>query len=379
MVRIPLLDVVAQNKALTHEIGLALQSVASSGRFILGEEVERFERETARYLGVRHAVGVSCGSDALVAALSALEIGPGDEVVTTPFSFFATPEAVLRVGAIPRFVDVMADTLELDANQVEAAIGPRTRAILAVELYGEPGRVDELAAIAERHGVALIEDGAQAFGARRLGKSVGSFGALGCFSFQPTKPLSAWGDAGLVVTSDDDLAARCRRLRVHGATGKHRHREVGGNYRLDALQAAVLNVKLPRLGGYLAARRVHAAAYSEALHGLPGLRVPPVLEGNESSCSVYTLRILNGRRDAVAMALHERGIDTAVHYPLPLYRQPALVERGLGLDEGALPVVEQACREVLSLPLYPELAVEDRERVISALEGALAAVATKSG
>jgi dTDP-4-amino-4,6-dideoxygalactose transaminase len=362
-VRIPILDVVAQNKALSAEITAAIASVVESGRFILGPEVERFESSVCAHLGVRHAVAVSSGSDALVCALHALGVGAGDEVITTPFSFFATVEAILRVGAVPRFVDVCDDTLELDPEQVHAAVGPRTRAILGVELYGEPGRIERLAEVAERLGLPLIEDAAQAFGARFRGRAVGSFGALGCFSFQPTKPLGAFGDAGMVVTSDDRLAELCRQSRSHGATSKHRHAVIGGNYRMDALQAAVLGVKLLHLPGYLELRAHHARCYSRELESVPGLVPPPICDGSEGSHSVYTVRVKCGRRDALATALREAEIETAVHYPLGLHRQPALVERGLGLPAGSLPVAERAAGEVLALPVYPELADVGRERV----------------
>jgi dTDP-4-amino-4,6-dideoxygalactose transaminase len=365
--RIPILDVVAQNKALSPELFGVVARVAESGRFILGEEVERFEQRVSESLRIRHAVGMSSGSDALVCALAALDVGPGDEVITTPFSFFATVEAVLRVGAVPRFVDVCHDTLELDPELVEAAIGPRTRAILAVELYGEPGRIDRLSEIAARRGLPLVEDAAQAFGAKLRGRAVGTFGAVGCFSFQPTKPLGAWGDAGMLVTNDDALAARCRRARVHGAAAKHRHAELGGNYRLDALQAAVLELKLGSLPGWIAARRAHALAYSTALARTAGLVAPPARAASEPSHSLYTLRVLDERRGALARALAEQGIETAIHYPIPLHRQEVIVARGFGGQSGSLPVAERAAREVLSLPLYPELSDSDRRQVIAAI------------
>lgn len=368
--RIPILDIVAQNKALGVELTLAMGRVLASGRYILGEEVERFELRVASELGVAHAIGVSSGSDALVCALLALGVGTGDEVITTPFTFFATAEAICRVGATPRFVDLCDDTLELDPELAEAALGPRTRAIIGVELYGEPGRVAALADLARRRQVPLIEDAAQAFGARSAGRAVGTFGSLGCFSFQPTKPLGALGDAGMVVTDDAGLAERCRRIRVHGAAGKHRHSDLGGNYRLDAMQAAVLEVKLSHLPRWLAARREHARAYSTALAGIPGVVTPSSLDSSEPSHSVYTLRVKDGRRDEIARRLGEAGIETAVHYPLPLHRQPVLLERGLGLTEGALPIAERAAREVLCLPIFPELSAQARAQVIEALRHA---------
>jgi len=364
-VRIPVLDIVAQNRALSAEITAGMARVVESGRFILGAEVEGFEAAVCAFLNVPYAVGVSSGSDALVCALLALGVGPEHEVITTPFSFFATVEAILRVGARPRFVDVRDDTLELDPEAVDAAIGPRTGAILGVSLYGEPGRVQRLAEVGASRGVPLVEDAAQAFGARSGGRAVGSFGAFGCFSFQPTKPLGAFGDAGMVVTRDSLLADRCRQLRSHGATSKHRHARIGGNYRLDALQAAVLSVKLRHLPSFLARREHHARAYLRALGDLPEVAMPPSLEGSAPSRSVFTLRVGNGHRDALSAALSAAGIDTAVHYPIPLHRQTALLDRGLGLPEGALPIVERAATEVLSLPIYPELSDGSRDRVCS--------------
>ncbi len=362
-VRIPILDITAQNKALEAEITAAMARVVESGRFILGPEVERFEAAVCARLGVRHAIAVSSGSDALVCALHALDVGPEHEVITTPFSFFATVEAILRVGARPRFVDVCEDTLELDPEQVDSALSERTRAILGVELYGEPGRVERLAEVAARHGLPLVEDAAQAFGARFRGRAVGSFGALGCFSFQPTKPLGAFGDAGMVVASDDGLAERCRQIRSHGATAKHRHALIGGNYRMDALQAAILNVKLPQLEEYLRLRAHHALAYDQELRELDGLTTPRRVNDSTPSYSVYTVRVRDGRRNELAKALDAAGIDTAIHYPVPLHRQPALLDRGLGLPAGSLPVVEGAAEEVLAVPIYPELAVADRRRI----------------
>jgi dTDP-4-amino-4,6-dideoxygalactose transaminase len=366
-VRIPILDVVAQNKALSAEITAAMTSVVASGRFILGPEVERFESSVCAYLGVRHAIAVSSGSDALVCALHALGIGAGDEVVTTPFSFFATVEAILRVGAVPRFVDVCDDTLELDPERVDSAVSSRTRAILGVELYGEPGRIERLAEVAARHGLPLIEDAAQAFGSRFRGRAVGSFGALGCFSFQPTKPLGAFGDAGMVVTYDDRLAELCRQIRSHGATSKHRHALAGGNYRMDTLQAAILNVKLAHLDEYLGLRARHALAYDRELRDLVGVAPPPRVDGSTSSHSVYTVRVRDGRRDELAKALHVAGIETGVHYPIPLHRQTVSIDRGIGLRAGSLPVVERAADEVLAVPVFPELSASDQRLIAGEL------------
>jgi dTDP-4-amino-4,6-dideoxygalactose transaminase len=302
-----------------------------------------------------------------VSALLALGIGAGHEVVTTPFSFFASVEAVLRAGARPRFADISPETFALDPDAVDAAIGPNTRAILLVHLYGQPAATERLRTLAEQRGVALIEDCAQAFGARGDGRAAGTAGVFGCFSFQPTKPLGAWGDAGLVVTHDRSLAERCRRLRAHGALAKHRHAEVGGNYRMDAVQALVLARKLPLLDGWLELRRKHAEAYERALASESGIVTPRPIPGTQSSRALYTIRVRDGRRDALREFLALGRIETAVHYPLALHRQPALLSRGHGADEGAFPEAERAAREVLSLPLYPELSDARRERVVSAI------------
>lgn len=342
----------------------AVEAVARSQNFILGKVVEQFECAAAEYLGVAHAVGTSSGSDALVCALLALGVGPGDEVITTPFSFFATVESILRVGANPRFVDIRRPHFDLDPEGVEDALSEHTRAILAVHLYGHPAAVDRLKQVSEAHGIPLIEDAAQAFGAGWKGKRLGTFGALGCFSFHPAKPLGAWGDAGLVVTDDSALAERCRRLRVHGASRKHLHEFIGGNYRLDALQAAVLFAKLASLEGWRAARAAHASAYTSALSSVSGITTPGEADGATPSWALYTLRVAEGQRDALAFQLRERRIETVVHYPVPLHRQPALA--GL-VRFNELLEAESAASEVLSLPLYPELPVQMRARVIDAV------------
>lgn len=359
-----MLDLAAQDAIVGARVRAAVEEVARSQCFILGGVVERFESAAAAYLDVAHAIGTSSGSDALVCALLALEIGPGDEVITTPFSFFATAESILRVGARPRFVDIRAANFDLDSEQVDAAINSRTRAILAVHLYGHPAAVDRLRQISEARGLPLVEDAAQAFGARLHGKRVGTFGALGCFSFHPAKPLGAWGDAGMVVTNDARLAERCRRLRVHGAARKHLHDLVGGNFRLDALQAAVLLAKLEMVDDWLAARAAHAEAYTEAVRESASVVPPASAAGADPSWALYTLRAGRGQRDVLARHLTERQIQTAVHYPLPLYRQPALAAF---VHSKALPEAERAAREVLCLPLYPELTSAMRQRVTDAV------------
>lgn len=367
-VKVPVTNLIASNAEVSEAILRDIGELAASARFTLGPAVEAFENAVEDVLGIREAIGVSSGSDAVVCALLASGVGPGHEVITTPFSFFATVEGILRVGARPRFVDIRPDTYELDPGAVESAIGPNTRAILTAHLYGQLGSVEELTQVAARRQLSLIEDSAQAFGATREGRAAGSFGALGCFSFHPTKPLGGWGDSGMVVTNDPALAERCRRLRAHGAYQKHLHGEIGGNYRMDTLQALVLLRKLPRVPTWIAARQAHASAYDEAFSRLSGLSIPARISANQPSYALYTVRVTAGNRDRLAKHLAERGIETQVHYPVPLHRQKALLELGSGDREGSLPEAECAAREVLSLPLYPELSIQQRQHVIGATQ-----------
>lgn len=352
------------------ELTLAARRVLASGAMILGPEVDAFEREVASALGAPHAIGVSSGTDALLCALQALELRAGDEVITTPFSFIATAEAILRAGATPRFVDIEPATYNLDATQVEAAVGERTRAILVVHLYGHPAELHGLQQIAERHALALVEDCAQAFGARLDGRALGTWGAFGCFSFFPAKPLGGAGDGGLVTTGRPELAQRIRRLRVHGATAKYRHEQLGGNYRLDELQAALLRVKLARFDAALARRRELASRYAARLPRHPDLRLPTVEPGAEPAWASYTLAVRE-RRDELAAFLLERGVQTAVHYPKPLHQQPALAPF-LPRDV-SLPHSERAAREVLSLPLFPSMTADQLEHVAASVADFFAA------
>jgi len=364
-VKVPFFDPKPQTEALLPELRAASERVLASGHYILGPEVEAFERELAGFAGVRHAIGVSSGSDALVCALAGLGVGPGDEVVSTPFTFFATSGAILRLGATPRYADVRAGTLNLDPERLKAAIGPRTRAILVVHLFGEPAEMDAIGDVAARHALPIVEDAAQALGATLAGRPAGAWGKLGCFSFFPSKPLGAFGDAGMVVTDDAELANQCRALREHGAARKHRHAFLGYNFRLDALQAALLRIKLPRLEAWLTRRASLARRYDAGLKDLAGVSF---LRGDaraKSSHSVYTLRVGNGRRDELRRFLAERGVETAVYYPTPLHLQPALAH--LELARGAFPESERAAGEVLSLPLFPELRDEQQARVIGSI------------
>ncbi len=348
---VPLFDGERQTAAILPEIKTAIARVIDSQRFILGAEVEAFEREIASFLGVEHALGVSSGTDALLLALMSLGLGPGDEVITTPFTFFATTGAILRVGATPVFVDIDARDFNLRASAVERAITQKTKAIVAVHLFGQPADLRTLRALADAHHLALIEDAAQALGATFEGRAVGCFGQFGCFSFFPTKNLGAFGDAGLVATNDAALAAKARSLRSHGFSPKHHSREVGGNFRLDALQAAILRVKLPHLSDWNALRRAHAAHYLSGLRGLAGLTLPQELQQRTHVYSQFVVRV--ARPEALAASLSERQIGTERYYPYPIHLQEACAR--LGYRAGDFPEAEACARECLALPIFPEL------------------------
>ena len=347
------------------ELRAAFARVLASNQFVLGEEVTELEAELARYLSSAHAVGLSSGTDALVCALLALDIGPGAEVITTPFSFIATAEAIARVGARPVFADVDAVTLNLAPVAVARAVTPRTRAVLPVHLFGHPADVDALGAAAP--GVPIVEDAAQAIGARERGRAVGTIGRLGCYSFFPTKPLGGLGDGGMVVTRDGELAERMRRLRQHGAAEKHLYRELGGNYRLDALQAAFLRVKLPYLEAWLSERRAIAVAYAEGLAGIDALVLPVTREETAPAWAHYVLRVRDGRRDELGRHLDALGVSTAVYYPRPLHLQPVFA--GLGYARGDFPNAERAADEVLAIPMFAGLTEAERGRVIEGVRG----------
>jgi len=369
---IPLLDLAAQNHPLMPELRVAFERVAMKGNFILGAEVESFERDVAAYLGVKHAIGVSSGTDALLVGLMALGLAPGDEVITTPFSFFATAGCVARLGAVPVFVDIDPATYNLDVSRVERAITKKTKLILPVHLFGQPCAMAPLQALACAHELPIFEDAAQAIGARSAIGPVGGLGALGAFSFFPSKNLGAFGDAGLVTTNDAALAAHIRLLRSHGAEPKYYNAEIGGNFRLDALQAAILAVKLPHLDTWAAGRAQNAARYTAAftaanlpseLLGLPA-HVEPGHVWNQ-----YTIR--TPRRDALKAHLAAEKIGHETYYPVPLHRQKCFAS--LGYQEGSFPEAERAAREVLSLPIFPELGPERLERVVTEVRKALRA------
>jgi len=362
MTLVPFVDLKTQTERLRSELTAAFERVLASGSYVLGDEVLAFERSAAARVGARHAIGVSSGTDALVAALVALGIGPGDEVITTPLSFIATAESVRRVGAEVRFVDVDRTTLNIDVAQVEDAVNPRTRAVLVVHLYGRPASLERRSEIAQRRGIALVEDAAQAFGSAFGGRPVGTWGRAGCFSFFPTKLLGALGDAGLVVTDDDELAARIRRLRQHGRDGEGRYTEVGGNFRMDALQAALLSAKLGRVDEWISTRRAHAGAYDEAFLDLPGVELLEDPPGAFWNGMIYTLRVSANHRDALRRHLADTGVETRVYYDPPLHAQPAL-----RASRRSLPESEAAASAVVSLPLYAELEIAQRNAVIDAV------------
>jgi dTDP-4-amino-4,6-dideoxygalactose transaminase len=365
---IPMLDLRVQHAPLRAELEAAVRRVLDSGRFILGPEVAAFEREAAAALGVALAVGVSSGSDALLAILMAADVGPGDEVVTTPFSFFASASAIARLGARPVFADIDEATLNLSADAALARLGPRTKAVLPVHLFGRPMHDELLRAACAARGIALVEDACQAAGAwSRQGaagrRPVGGWGRAGAVSFFPSKNLGAAGDAGLVITDDAALAERVRRLRGHGAVEKHHHLELGGNFRLDEIQAAILRVKLPHLAGWNDRRRAIAARYRAALE-----RAPVGLPPDDPGCvwHQFVIRVPE-RRDQLRRHLAERGVETAVYYPAPLHLQPAFA--ALGYRAGDLPRAERAAGEVLALPIFPDLPDAAVERVAGLVRG----------
>lgn len=361
---IPMLDLRRQYASLKPEIDAAVLAVLESGHFIDGPNVKAFEEELARYAGARHAVGLNSGTDGLHLALRALGVGPGDDVVTTPFTFIATAEAIAMCGATPVFADVDPQTLILDPDAAAAAVTPRTRAIVPVHLYGLPAPMDRFNEIALARGLAVVEDCAQALGAVAGGRCAGATGTIGALSFFPSKNLGAYGDGGAILTDDPALADRVRRLRAHGAAVKYHHEEVGVNSRLDEIQAAILRCKLPHLDEWIVARQSVAARYRRALADIDGVALPPA--DPLHTYHQFTIRV--PARDAVAAALREQGVQTAVYYPVPLHLQRAY--QHLGLREGTFPNAERAAAEVLSLPISPELSDEEIATVARALERA---------
>lgn len=360
---VPLLDLKEQNDQLRPEIEAALARVLDTNGFILGGEVAALENELAQYCAVKHAIGCASGSDAILLALMALEVGPGDEVITTPYSFFATVSSITRLGATPVFVDIEPDTYNLDPAEIEAKISSRTKAIEPVHLYGQCADMVAINEIAAKHGIAVVEDAAQAIGAEENSLRAGALGAIGCFSFYPSKNLGGMGDGGFLTTNDDALAAKLRALRVHGAEEKYYHKYVGLNSRLDGFQGAVLRVKLPHLDHWTSRRRENASIYKELFenHGLTEQIVLPVERDNTKHIyNQYVIRVAN-QRDELRRYLSERGVGSDIYYPVSLHQQECFAY--LGYKPGDLPESEKAATETLALPIFPELKREQLEFV----------------
>jgi dTDP-4-amino-4,6-dideoxygalactose transaminase len=364
---IPPLDLKAQWLSIKDEISAAINAVVESQHFILGPQVQALEEEVAKYCGTKFAVGVASGTDALLLALHAAGVGPGDEALLPTFSFIATADSVSLLGAIPVFVDIDPSTFAIDAAQLEAKITPRTRAIVPVHLYGHPADMDPINFVAQRRNLKVIEDNAQAIGAEYKDRKTGGLGDLGCISFFPSKNLGAYGDGGMIVTNSESNSNHLRILRNHGSPKKYYATEQGWNSRLDEIQAAILRVKLRHLDNWGVARRKNANSYTKLLKGVAGVVTPVQAPWAEHVYHQYTIRVPN--RDRVQSALTEQGIGTTVYYPTPMHLQPLFAS--LGYHEGDLPQAEQAAKEVLSLPIYPELASEQIHRVVAAIAAAV--------
>jgi dTDP-4-amino-4,6-dideoxygalactose transaminase len=364
--RIPLLDLQAQYRPLRDEILAAMTRVADSQRFIMGPEIDALEQELARMLGIRHAIAVSSGTDAVLLALMTLGIGSGDEVITPTYSFFATAGAVVRLGARPILVDVDPVTFNVDADQIARAVTPRTKAIVPVHLFGQSAELDPIVRTAERAGIPVVEDAAQAIGATYRTRPVGGIGALGCFSFFPSKNLGAFGDAGLVTTNDDALAKRARLLRSHGMEPRYYHHLVGGNFRMDAIQAGVLRVKAPHLAAWTEARRMNAQRYVRLFHerGLQDrVTLPVEPAGLRHIFNQFVIRVAD--RDGLKAELDLRHIGNEIYYPVPFHLQPCF--EYLGYRRGDFPVAERAANQSLAIPIYSELTLEQQQTIVDAI------------
>jgi dTDP-4-amino-4,6-dideoxygalactose transaminase len=363
---VPLLDLDAQYRPLRDELLAAVTRVCDSQRYIMGPEIDGLERELSVLLGVKHAIAVSSGTDALLLALMALGIKAGDEVITTTFSFFATAGAIVRLGATPVLVDIDPETFNIDPEQTAAAITPRTKAIMPVHLFGLSADMDPIMAAANRAGVPVIEDAAQAIGSTYKSRPLGTIGAFGCFSFFPSKNLGAFGDAGLLTTEDDGLADRAKLLRTHGMKPKYYHHVVGANFRMDAMQAAVLRVKAPHLSGWTLGRRANATRYRALFHaaGLDeAVRLP--IEPADRSHIFNQFVIRTADRDGLKRHLDQQGIGNEIYYPVPFHLQPCFAN--LGYRQGAFPHAERASLESLAIPVYGELSLSQQETVVSAI------------
>ncbi|NQU76995.1 MAG: DegT/DnrJ/EryC1/StrS family aminotransferase [Planctomycetes bacterium] len=353
--KVPLLDLKAQYATIKDEILPVVLAVMDSQWFIHGPSVKELEKLIASYSGCAAGVGVSSGTDALLCSLMALGVGPGDEVITTPFTFFATVGSIWRTGAKPVFADIEPDTFNIDPAKITAAVTDKTKAIIPVHLFGQMARMDPIMALADAHGLAVVEDAAQSIGATHKGLKAGSIGTTGCFSFYPSKNLSGLGDGGMIVTQSEALAKQLATLRNHGQTSTYKHKWVGGNFRLDSLSAAALVVKLAHLDEWSAKRRANAARYDKLFAGFDAIRTPTVRQGNVSVHNQYVIRVPQ-RRDELKDFLTSHDIHTAVYYPLCLHEQECFAS--LGYKRGDFPISEQAADEVLALPIYPELTDE---------------------
>ena len=377
MSNIPPLDLKRQYQAIGADVSAAVLEVLASGAYIGGPIVQNFEQQFATYVGTTECVGCNSGTDALYLALRAMNIGAGDEVITTPFTFIATAETISGVGAKPVFVDIDLATFNLDLSQLAAAMTPRTKAIMPVHLFGNPVDMTELMSIATQHHLTVIEDCAQATGAKWQGKPVGSIGHFGCFSFFPTKNLGACGDGGAITLNDARLAADLQMFREHGSRQRYYHEAIGVNSRLDAIQAAILRVKLPHLDLWNQQRSAVASRYQQLLADIPGIITPQVTPGGESAWNQYTIRVVAptgtdavAHRDRVRASLQEAGVISMIYYPLPLHLQA--VYQDLAYPVGSFPNTERVSHEVLSLPMFPELTFEEQQRVVYALKDAIA-------
>ncbi|MFD0680813.1 MULTISPECIES: DegT/DnrJ/EryC1/StrS family aminotransferase [unclassified Paenibacillus] len=362
--KVPMLDLTIQYSQLKLEIQDALEAVMSTSHFILGPNVKKLEADIAEYSQVKYGIGVANGSDALHISLMACGVGPGDEVITTSFTFFATAGAIARIGAIPVFVDIDPVTFNIDPSLIEEKITSKTKAIIPVHLYGQTADMDPILEIAKKYRLYVIEDAAQAIGSEYKGRKVGEFGDTCCYSFFPTKNLGAYGDAGMIVTNNAELAEKISVIRVHGSKPKYYHHVLGYNSRLDEMQAAILNVKFPHLDDWSRLRREKAANYTELLNEQVSnskVQTPVEAEGHHHIYHQYTLRVK--RRDELQSFLQEQGVSTMIYYPKPLHLQPVFSE--LGYKEGDLPHTEKAAEEAISLPIFPELTTEQQQYVVA--------------
>ncbi|MDJ0735315.1 MAG: DegT/DnrJ/EryC1/StrS family aminotransferase [Nostocaceae cyanobacterium] len=363
---IPAFDIKQQYPTIEAEVNKAVLEVLASGRYIGGTAVTGFEEKFAAYITTSECVACNSGTDALYLALRAFDIGAGDQVITTPFTFIATSEVISAVGAKPVFVDIDANTFNLNIQQVAAAITPQTKAIIPVHLFGEPVDMTALMQVATAHNLIVIEDCAQSTGASWGGKKVGSIGHVGCFSFYPTKNLGGCGDGGAITTNEPKLAERIRVIKEHGQKNRYQYQEIGVNSRLDAIQGVILQIKLRYLDIWNQQRQAIASRYHEFLSHIPGIVTPQELDRGEGVWNQYTIRVLNNKRDWLRTQLQERGVNTMIYYPHPLHLQP--VYESLGYASGQLPISEEVCSQVLSLPMFPELSQQQQDQVIYSLK-----------